>query len=381
VSNSARSVFLDNLRAVAILGVVVAHSAQAVGGMQRTAGGEFDPWMQAFFNQGGYGVQVFFFLSGFLLAMIYGFSSFDIRPSHSERSFWVKRFFRIWPLWAAFLIFAVVRPTIFPESPGRWDAISELDLGAGFLNGTLLLLLNLTFLMWLIPMFWEGVIPGGWSIQAEVLHYAFFALLRKRRLETILTAWLLVAIPTIILDKWLARVDISVGVLDGWRSQNFPGTVLFFLAGCIVYLMMDQKIRGKVTQSGKLLSFLAVVVVLFLPLNNVKSGQAFAAYGFVAFAIVLAYVLGQLAISQKFLRAVAKYSYFSYFFHFLLLDWFEFVYSEFFSAPVPGGQIGLGFFVLFVFLLTAVITTLVGALSWRLFEGPLVRYGGRLAQN
>jgi len=65
VSNSARNVFLDNLRAVAILGVVVAHSAQAVGGMQRTAGGEFDPWMQAFFNQGGYGVQVFFFLSGF----------------------------------------------------------------------------------------------------------------------------------------------------------------------------------------------------------------------------------------------------------------------------------------------------------------------------
>ena len=64
-----RSVYLDSLRSIAIVAGIASHPAQAVGDVQRFAGGDIDGWMLSFFNQGGYGGHVFFFLSGYLLAI------------------------------------------------------------------------------------------------------------------------------------------------------------------------------------------------------------------------------------------------------------------------------------------------------------------------
>jgi len=113
-----RSNFLDYLRSIAIIAVIGAHTAQTIGAIQRQAGSDIDGWLLSFFNQGAYGVQVFFFLSGYLLAMLYGFSRSDVRSNKTTKSFWIKRLFRIFPLWLVFFLFTVARPTLFPNSPG-----------------------------------------------------------------------------------------------------------------------------------------------------------------------------------------------------------------------------------------------------------------------
>lgn len=252
-----RSVYLDSLRSIAIVAVIASHSAQAVGDVQRFAGGDIDGWMLSFFNQGGYGVQVFFFLSGYLLAMLYGFGNLDIRPGKSTKSFWIKRVCRILPLWSIFFVVVVLRPWVFPESPGEWNKAPGLVDTNVIVNFGLLGILSLTFLMWLIPAVWGGFIPGGWSIQAEMLHYAFFALVRRWRIEAILVFWLLLAVPTIFVDKLLSRVDLDLGVLEGWRSQNLPSTIIFFLAGCIFFMLRDVSQRERLSSGARSLFLVA----------------------------------------------------------------------------------------------------------------------------
>lgn len=377
----SRVAYLDALRATAIVGVIAAHTAQSLGDIQRGSGAEIDAWLLSFFNQGGYGVQVFFFLSGFLLAMLYGFSDLDVRVAVTARSFWVKRIFRIWPLWVLFFLLTVIRPVLFPESPGGWEGFITTNIGFGPANETILVALQLTFLVWLVPVVWGGVIAGGWSIQAEMLHYAFFALFRKRKLETILGAWIFLAIPTIVIDKVLSRVDLELGLLEGWRSQNFPGTALFFLAGCITYLLSRQAVREKLSRASVTLSVIALLSLALLPLNNVKSGQALAAYGFVVFAVGISYVLTKFRILEWPLGIVAKYSYFSYFFHFLALDYVEWLYLNQVGMPILGGQIGVGLAIITLTSVVTVASSLVGSLSWKFFEGPLVRLSAVLASK
>jgi peptidoglycan/LPS O-acetylase OafA/YrhL len=246
-------------------------------------------------------------------------------------------------------------------------------------NSAVLVFLSLTFLMWLIPTAWGGFIPGGWSIQAEMLHYAFFALVRKWRVEVILFFWILLAAPTIFLDKFLSRVDTDLGVLEGWRSQNLPSTLIFFLAGCIFFMLKDQSRREKLSIAARSLSAIAVIAALLVPLSNVKSGQIFSALGFVAFALALAYLVSRLNSWRWTLERVAKFSYFSYFFHFFLLDFLEWLYIAWAGQVLPFGQVGVGFAVLAATILVTFISTAIGSLSWRYFEKPAILAGERLA--
>ena len=377
MENRVRVGYFDSLRAVAIVSVIAAHSAQTIGSIQRASSSTIDSSLLSFFNHGGYGVQVFFFLSGYLLAMLYGYSSLDTRPTTSSRTFWIKRFFRIAPLWFLFLIFVTLRPMLFPASPGSWADAAAVTPAEGILGFVVLLVLSVTLSMWLIPEAWEGFIPGGWSIQAEFLHYVFFALTRKWRITNILVGYILLALPVILIDKVLIRVDVDLGILEGWRSQNLPSTLLFFLAGTFAHLLVDKSRRKALSSSGNALLVAFVAVVLLLPLNNVKSGQFFEAVGFVAFALLVALGASQIAPLQALLDRIAKYSYFSYFFHFFALDALEGIYLGAFDHPLPGGQIGVGMSILLTVVVVTALSTSLGALSWKLLERPAIRWGNK----
>ena len=375
---SGRSHYLDALRMIAIVGVVSAHSAQTVGSSQRAVGSAIDSWMLSFFNQGAYGVPVFFFLSGYLLAMLYGFSSVDRRKYRPVSDFWIKRVFRIYPLWIVFFAVTFFRPIVLPESPGSWQVAPQLAHSNPDLNVLLLVVFSLTFTMWLVPDAWGGFIPGGWSIQAEMLHYAFFSIVKKWRIETILLVWLALAIPTIIVDKYLHRVDAEVGIVEGIRSQNLASTVVFFLAGCIAYLLADRARRRALSQSSRFLLVMSTIALIILPLNNVKGGQAFASYGFVVFAVALAFLLSHIDSLRTPVKLISKFSYFSYFFHFFALEFIEWVYLKSGGGVLPGGQIGVGVTVLLTIVVVTALSTGVGALSWAILEKPMISLSERI---
>src|SRR5688572_15855538 len=78
---------LDGLRAVSIFAVLLTHFAWPKG-------------------PGGYGVFLFFIISGFLITRLL-FAEQRLRPV-SLRAFYIRRFFRLYPALVAFVLVAIV---------------------------------------------------------------------------------------------------------------------------------------------------------------------------------------------------------------------------------------------------------------------------------
>lgn len=102
-TSSARSIELDILRGLAILLVLGIHSPGERGfsGLLRP----FDGFMHQF---GWTGVDLFFVLSGFLIGRLL-FTEIQAKGALDVKRFVVRRAFRIWPGFYAFLLFVVFR--------------------------------------------------------------------------------------------------------------------------------------------------------------------------------------------------------------------------------------------------------------------------------
>lgn len=104
--NSERKHGLDLLRAVAILFVLIHH-------IPRLPGQYFPQWFVAISDVGWSGVDLFFVLSGFLIAS----QVFNrISKDDSLKTFWIKRWFRTLPLYySVLLVYVVLKPLLgFP---------------------------------------------------------------------------------------------------------------------------------------------------------------------------------------------------------------------------------------------------------------------------
>lgn len=102
--------WLDALRGIAALVVVFDHSSYAFMA-------EFRRALMPEFNTSRYGIMVFFLVSGYIIPA-------SLERRGYVRTFWIGRFFRIYPLWAAvvtavlvanLLGFAMVWPEHLPS--------------------------------------------------------------------------------------------------------------------------------------------------------------------------------------------------------------------------------------------------------------------------
>ena len=148
--------YLDGLRGVAILAVLLIHSEQLIHGLSQPARD------LAFY--GVRGVQLFFIVSGLTLTMNY-----VGRPFHLV-NFAARRFFRIAPMFYAGILLYLLLNWL-TEMPLPTDSATPLDVAATIL-----------FLHGWLPSAINTVVPGGWSIAAEAMFYvAFPALLWAAR--------------------------------------------------------------------------------------------------------------------------------------------------------------------------------------------------------
>jgi exopolysaccharide production protein ExoZ len=150
-----RNQSLDLLRGVAILLVVLVHCAIAASGSV--------PGLTAFAHEHGErGVQLFFMVSGYTMMLTFG----DKVDSPAVRSFYIRRAFRIVPLfWAAILFYLVITKG---EGFKFWapDGVTTRDV-----------VLTFFFMHWSSVTAFNSVVPGGWSIAVEMQFYLLFPLL------------------------------------------------------------------------------------------------------------------------------------------------------------------------------------------------------------
>ena len=208
--------YLDGLRGIAILAVLLVHSSQLVTGLP-------SPVIDFAFY-GVRGVQLFFIVSGLTLTMNYlG------KPFHAL-NFAARRYFRIAPMfYAGALLYLLLVATTSVPLPTR--AASGLDIIVTFL-----------FLHGWVPSAVNTVVPGGWSIAAEAMFYVVFPAIlviarrRDRMVVFVVTSYVVAGATSLALRRW--------GGTIGWSDMSFPFWLVqlpAFAGGCwLATLPRDQ---------------------------------------------------------------------------------------------------------------------------------------------
>ncbi len=154
---------LDAGRALAIVGVVAVHLSFQFPNLPGA--------VTLLARMGQYGVQLFFVISAITIFMTLEIDHERCGDArHVARRFYIKRFFRIAPLYYA----AIAVYGLISYAATRSGIERAWILGA---HGPMDVLLNLVFLHAFSPTAINNVVPGGWSIGVEMLFYMIAPLL------------------------------------------------------------------------------------------------------------------------------------------------------------------------------------------------------------
>ncbi len=154
--------FIDALRGLAIVGVLLSHAQRNVE-IYQAMGHQalMSPWLSRYAAQGARGVQLFFVVSALTLFLSAGKRTREDTP---WLNFYVRRVFRIAPMF--YLAFGVycLAPVLL-----KGQALPPLGTVLGTLSFT-----NGWNPAWLLGA--NDVVPGGWSIGVEMSFYIVFPL-------------------------------------------------------------------------------------------------------------------------------------------------------------------------------------------------------------
>ncbi|WP_147275191.1 acyltransferase family protein [Thioalbus denitrificans] len=368
---AVRHQYIDVLRGVAILGVIAVHSHQNIGGLSTLVA-----WIC---NYGQVGVQLFFVASALTLCL-----SASERDESSPTNFYIRRFFRIAPLYYFGIILYFVWRSGLSLYQGGQLAVPKGYTISGIVE-------NILFLHGFDPFNFNFVVPGGWSIATEVSFYAIFPvmylLLRRMSLTQFFLLIIVVAVFSFLVQYYaICHVQphlVDREILDrvipndqfGYIYALIINQINVFLIGMATFRMLNYKISA----AHLALAAFLIVESCFLLNDRVYDtgfdGFAYPALSAVAFSIITIKISGVGIPSNIVFRAlieIGKSSYSMYIIHFIVLYivnelLFNFGVYEF--VKLPEGQLVL----LFVSVVT--LTYYVSTLTMGYIEAPGIRMG------
>ena len=249
--------FIDSLRCIAILGVMVAHCSQQIRGLPE--------WFQALAIQGSRGVQLFFIASA--LTLFLSINNRSKKESAATYNFFIRRFFRITPL---FYMAIILYTSLDGFSPREWapEGITWLHIVSTF-----------TFTNGWHPTYITSVVPGGWSIAVEMTFYLFVPFLYKKikNMSTGLWATLIILFISMLVQfiatKWISLIfHIKyVYLVKPFTFLWFPTQAPIFFLGIILYFLLKEKLDDTNHGSRLILNrtpelFLMISIYLFFAL-------------------------------------------------------------------------------------------------------------------
>lgn len=348
---------IHGLRGIAALAIVLFHIKHLLA-LDVPSGFEFVG------NQFAYGVHLFFVVSAF--SLMHSTSKTLGRPTWAQ-AYFVKRFFRIAPLFYTVLLFMVV---------------TRLLRGAG-LPDLADLLLNISLTFGLAP--WTGLVWAGWTVGVEVIFYVLFpvALLTVR---TIFGALLLVFLTLLISLNAREVLDTHYGQLEDVYRYNyayfsFLPNLVFFSLGVLAYRAVKHLERSG---SSSAYSVSVPVILGFLLVASADSqgffprgtGLAPIAYGLVFLGLCIWQYLRPAALfANRVLGYLGERSYSLYLLHPILIvglaDPAKLLYA------VLASSLGsYAYFVVAAMIIAALIA--VSEISYRLVEVPGIRLGRKI---
>lgn len=361
MSSAKRFEYIDALRGIAIIGVIITHVSSIVGvsGIERQLT-----------NVMGMGVQLFFVVSAFTI--FYTLSRATDNP-HYNRDFFIKRLYRIIPVyWAGIILYTAVYGLDsrgWRDGPELWHYPFHIFL------------VNV-----LHPSTSSSVVPGGWSISVEVMFYMIAPLIffrvntTKRIIAFMLICLIVLPVFNILMKKFAGPVLFAD--FDPREVRNFFFRWPISQLACFGFGL----VLFKIIASGKHIAYLkshswnkvflvlSVVCIfgsIFLP--SIVEKHHFVSFFFMLLGLLLSVTPWALFVN-KFTVFMGKISYSSYLVHFLIINQlYIFIGNNF-----PSVTTNIPLFFTILLILSFPITVVLAQLGYKFIETPTVRAGRNL---
>lgn len=251
--NIPRYAYIDALRGIAIILVLLAHTSHF-------SNISYPAWLQNFASiyVGPRGVQLFFIVSAVTLCM--SFSKRKNIEKHPIRNFYIRRFFRIAPLFYLAIIFYLWQGQYWNGNPYHFS-LANIVTTFTFTNG--------------MSSYWmNNIVFGGWSIAVEMTYYLIFPFLfyKMGNLKFAVISTAIVSILMQLLRLFILTIPVVASTPDikTYTFEFFPSQLPVFLIGMTVFLLMHENTFQKYKKmiSIILLSLVTTVIVqIFFPLK------------------------------------------------------------------------------------------------------------------
>lgn len=339
---------LAGLRGVAALWVLLFHADRIACDHGRVA-------MLPLIGNGWAGVDLFFILSGFVIANAYA----DRIGEHGGIARFARgRFWRIYPTNLAVLVFILALVTLDPPFHQWFAERSPGNLGYRALVSTMLLTTQI------LPVQGDWNQPV-WSLSVELVGYAMFPLLAAslRQVTSVRHAMVSASVALV------AMIGVEVATGGFGRNLLDPGTTLVRLAGCFVAGTCLQRGRALLGDRGTAfappLALAGVVAVVVL--DRLPRGGSAMCVPFCALVFALSYDRGRVSglLRGRFCRFLGDISFPLYLLHVMPL----LAFNMHMGAPKTHPD------TVYVPLLALLCCTLVGCawLGHVLIERPIAR--------
>ena len=322
------------------------------------------------------GIPLFFILSAFTLYL-----SLDNRAGEKRKffKFYLRRFFRIAPLFYLLLIIVVLDSLIIQKAVPSWQDI----------------LVNFTFTFNLVPQYSMSLFSDGWTVGVEMLFYLVLPLvfikvnsIRRSIVLFIGIYWLSKEI------RWLLGAIIGENIMmsTNYDFYNFSHWAYIFPLGVICYLIYKlylPKMRSEYRAPAAFSMLLLSLVILFVFINNLPLDlalsdlyeplgiltrwQAMSSVAFVLLILSLSLNPNRLIVN-RFTRFFGTISYSLYLIHPFIVEPLKPVYVYIYGHTIYSTDLSL----FLCILLTLLIVTPVSLLTYHLIERPGIRMGKKV---
>jgi len=363
--------FPDAFRAIAIAAVFTAHL-----GAYGTTGTYFT-------FLGTWGADCFFVLSGFLLSGPYLRAALDAQPVPSSRAFWMRRFLRIYPLYAVCVLLSVL-PALSHHGVSLANILTHLTLTHGFFVGYADASFN--------GPLWTMAVDAQFYLLLPIVGLAVIAICRNRG-----QAWrrraVWAAIATAVVISIVERAIAFRHIPNA--SENFGATVVYArnvigMASAFAFgvaITYVNKLFGRPTLYAATATTIAGLSLLLLLIasrgenSNVMVVQVFYDLIGALSGAALLYGLGegpfpavQRITSLPFIAGAASLAYGVYLFHKPV---------SFLSARLLGSHVhhGTPIYGLSMLVLTLPVVIVIAYLGNRFVEEPFLRMKDRFREK
>lgn len=351
--------YIDVLRGIAILGVLMVHCGQY-------GHNDFIPVTIAnIIGNGANGVQLFYIASAFTLFL--SMNRRNENEKYPKLNFFIRRFFRIAPLYYIGIFYY-----LWQDGFGSRYWLGDQDLVT-----TANILSNIFFVHGFNPYWINSVVPGGWSIAVEMLFYCIAPFLFVK-IKNVRVAYLFVLV-TLVLRLVLDILLHKIHLIESDRLWNeylffyFPSQLPIFALGIFFYYIVQEGYDIKIAPPALLLtSFLLILHIIGFSLLPI-----YFIFGivFVLFGIAISKINYKI-LENPVLLYIGKVSYSMYLVHFGVLYWLtKFDLVDFIVVNNSISAI-INYCLRFVVLVS--ISILFSTISYQLIELPGQRIGQRI---